>query len=313
MKKIITIFTLAFLIFSLSACNKIQEIKNTDKKIKITTSIVPLASIANYVGWKYVEAHSLVPAGVSPESFNLKPNQMIDIQKSDLIVYLWLEHIDWFLNKAVEGKKNIVLAKDWIELLKWENHDKNKEGGEEEEEHHHHEEEWHDINPHIWSNSANAYIIAKHIVNELVKIQPENAEYFNKNLQSFKSKLELAKNDFIKNTKNKKQNHFINFHDAYGYLYKELNVNETKKHIFRANVLSDPNSSDMKNLIDDIKKDNIKVAFKEPQLDASSLQKLGKEYNLTIFTLDPLGTDESADWYIKNYTNNLKSLENIYK
>jgi len=52
--------------------------------------------------------------------------------------------------------------------------------------------------------------------------------------------------------KGKKQADFIVFHDAYNYLFKELNIDNTKKHIFRSNVLSDPNSNDIKELIDKI-------------------------------------------------------------
>jgi zinc transport system substrate-binding protein len=144
------------------------------------------------------------------------------------------------------------------------------------------------MNPHIWSNIHNASIIAKHISSELTKKDPKHKEYFEKNLTSFKTNLDSLKNDFLKNTKDKNQVNFIVFHDAYGYLFKELGVNETKKHIFRANVVSDPNSAQMKELIDDIKKENIKVAFREPQLNSSNLEKLASEYNLKIFVLDPL-------------------------
>jgi ABC-type Zn uptake system ZnuABC Zn-binding protein ZnuA len=74
MKKLFILFVL---IFVLASCNAEKETNNniqttnvekiteiTDKKeekLKIVTSIIPLASITNYVGGEYVEAISLVP------------------------------------------------------------------------------------------------------------------------------------------------------------------------------------------------------------------------------------------------------------
>ena len=78
-------------------------------------------------------------------------------------------------------------------------------------------------------------------------------------------------------------------------------------------MLSDPNSNDMKELIDEIKHEWIKIAYKEPQLDSSNLTNVSKEYNLEILVLDPLWTDISINWYINNYKKNLKNLEKIYE
>jgi len=321
MKKV---FIVLFMVFMLFSCNgtenkKIDDKIEVNKKIQITTSIIPLASIANYIWWDFVESKALVPSGVSPHSFDLKPKQIIDIEKSDLIVYLNIEHIDWFLDKAIEWKKNVLAVKEGIKILESvaHNHEEHSDKEEHHEEHsekeEHHEKETHSIDPHIWGNSENASIIANKILNELIKISPENKVSFEKNLESFKNELDLIKKSFEEEIKGKKQNNFIVFHDAYNYLFNELNIDNSKKHIFRKNMLNDPNSSQMKELIDEIWELGIKVAFKEPQLDASNLKNLASEYNLEIFVLNPLGEDYSAKWYIENYKNNLKSLLNIYE
>lgn len=315
-KKIFILIVMSFILFS---CNKdvekIEKSPTQNKKIEITTSIIPLASIANYIWWDFVEAKALVPSGVSPHVFDLKPNQLIDIEKSDLIVYLNIEHVDWFLNKAIKSHKNVLSVKDGIELLDSAVHKHEEKGHDEHEEEwdNKHEKEIHSTDPHIWGSAKNASIIANKILNELVKISPENKVYFEENLKSFKNELDLAKKSFEDKIKGKKENNFIVFHDAYNYLFKELGIKQSNKHIFRKNMLNDPNSSEMKKLIDKIWELDIKIAFKEPQLDASNLKNLASDYNLEIFTLNPLGEDESAKWYIKNYKNNLESIFKIYK
>jgi len=339
------IILLLIMSIALVSCNN-TEVKTPEKiketkiekveKIKVMTSIIPLASITNYIGWDLVEAKSLVPSWVSPHWFDLKPNQMVELEKSDLIVFLDLDHIDWFLNKAIENKENILAVKKWIEFLEssedhhdhgdehmdehWEKHDehehdnhKEEHNEEKHEESHDKHEEEHSTDPHIWGNSANAYIIAKSILDQLANISPKNKEVFEKNLELFKLELDTIKKEFEEKRKDKKESDFIVFHDAYNYLFSEFNIKKENKHIFRKNILNEPNSSEMKKLIDEIKEEWIKVAFKEPQLDASNLKKTAYEHNLQIFVLNPLWIDESKDWYINNYKNNLNSLSNIYE
>ena len=309
MKKIFVIIFSLFFLFSCSE-TKTSEIKNTKEnpweKIQITSSIIALASISNYIVWDKGEAKSLVPSWVSPHAFDLKASQILDIEKSDLIVYLWdeLEHIDWFLHKAIENKKNTLDISKNIEIL---------EAEEYEDEEYEHNNDNHSLDPHIWTSSENAKIIAKNILDELVKISPENKEYFEDNYKEFVKELDLLKAEFLENKKDKKEGSFIVFHDAYNYLFDELDISVSSKHVFRKNILSDLNSADMINLIEEIKSENIKIAFKEPQLDASSLKQLWSDYSIDIFVLNPLWTDESKTWYIENYRNNLKSLENIYE
>ena len=103
MKKI---YIILFIFLFLSSCQ--NELKNN----RINASIVPLASISNYIlDWeKNVEP--IIPAGVSPHGFDLKVDEVKNLVDSDLIIYLWIEHIDNFLNKIIDEKKSLNLYWD---------------------------------------------------------------------------------------------------------------------------------------------------------------------------------------------------------
>lgn len=283
--------------------------------IKIETSIIPLASLTNYIGWGFVEVKSIVPAWVSPHGYDLKPEQMVDIAESDLVIYLDLEHIDGFLDKAISNKDKLVVS-EWIELIEWAEHSHEDEEWVEEELHEedeHHEEEGHSVDPHIWNGTKNAIIIAEKITKKLSELSPENKVYFENNLDSLKVELEKVKNDFLVKINGKKQSEFIIFHDAYNYLFDDLWIDSSKRIVFQKSVLSDPNGALMKELIDEIKLHWVKIAYKEPQLSDSNLQKLANEYNLEILILNPLGSDIGKNGYIENYKNNLSALEKTYE
>lgn len=312
MKKIIILLISLFFVFSCinnNWNNTLESEKVKNKKLNISTSIVPIASITNYIAWDFADVKSIIPAWVSPHWFDLKASQMIDIEKSDLVIFLWLDHIDNFLNKVLENKRNIRVFQD-IELLESKKHiheDKNYE------EEHEEEKEVHSVDPHVWTSSINALKIALKIKEELTILMPENKDYFENNYINFKKELENVKNDFLSKVSFKKISEFIVFHDAYNYLFDELSIDNNYKLVFMKSVLSDPSSLEMKELIDEINIHWVNKVFIEPQFKDTNLEKIAWEYNLSIFILDPLWKDDSKDWYINNYKNNLESLEKIYE
>jgi len=322
MIKIFILFIPIFLLFSCN--NNVEKTNITENKkviennisnnvnkeeLKIVSSVIPLSSMINYIWWDYVSVENIVWAWVSSHTFSLSISQMTKIEKSDLVINVWLEHADWFLDKAIVWKDNLKLS-EWINLLdlKEEDHDDNDKHEEEG-----HDEHWIEKDPHIWNSFTNSKIMAENISKKLTELEPKYKDIFEKNLLSFNKELDDLKSNFEEKVKWKKQSKFIIFHNAYNYLFKDLGIDEENKLVFRKNVLSEPNSVEMKKLIDNIKKYNLKVAFVEPQFTDSTLLKIAKEYNIQIFTLDPLWENTSREWFIDNFKNNLDSLYNIYE
>lgn len=304
MKKIVLFLISLFL---LASCQPPKsEVYSTENKIEVVASIVPVASIVNYIWGDYVNVNSLIPAWVSPHNFELKPQDMMNIENSDLIVYLNLDHIDGFLNKNIQNKSILKLA-EWIDLLKTSSHS-----------HEHEEEVWHwddelEIDAHIWTSWKNAIEIATKIQKLLTEVSPSNWVYFQKNLEYFKSEIVELQLEYEREVNKKTQKEFIVFHDAYNYLFQELNIDNNKKLVFKSNVLNEPNSLELKELIDEIKHHWVNTIFKEPQFNDENLAKFASEYKLNVFDLDPLWTDISSRGFIQNYKNNLLNLKNIYE
>jgi len=323
-----------------------QNTPQWEEKIAISASIVPISSIVNTVGWDYVEVENIVPAGVSPHGFDLSAKQLTKISESEKVFMIGLEHIDGFLNKAVSEEKQVHLA-DGMELIEvqwhehnehedeheWEDHDDKHEENSHEEwhegEHHedeheedHHEDEDedehedehnHSADPHVWLGKDNIIEIAQEVRDELTKILPDQEEYFSQNTKAFVWELEKLYSDFEAQTEGKKAKEFIVFHDAYNYLMQSAGINTNLKVPFSKNVLHDTTTAHLAELIEEIQLHEITHAFTEPQFEAGNLQKLANDYNLTIGTLDPLGTNSWINGYLENLKNNLDNLSKIYE
>lgn len=377
MKKCIVALVTLFVLFSCGE-SKSSVVKTIaeGEKIHVTTSIVPLASITNFIGWDNIEVNNLVPAWVSPHGFSLSPQDMIHVQKSDIVFLLGIQDIDGFLFKSLSGVKSIALD-DWLQVLdSVSEHNHDDHAGEEEEhseeehseegheyqyildaqnnhdhdgdwipdhaeeehseedhtedEHEEHEEdwdvnkylseewEWHvhaeaSIDPHVWTGKVNSLIMAKRIQLELSKLQPSQADIFASNYDRFETVLTAIFEDFEKKVEWKTLKEFIVFHDAYNYLLLDAWIDSEKKIVFRSNVMSEPGSAKMKELVDEVKLHGVKEFFIEPQFESKALDNLAQENGATIFRLDPLGNGIDAGNFLENISANLEALSNIYE
>ena len=295
--------------------------------ITVSSSIIPLSSVINTVGWDYVEVNNIIPAWVSPHGFDLSVKQMLQVEKSEIVFLTWLEHIDGFLEKAVEEERQVHLA-DGIELLESsrhdhheedEHHDNEYEGNNHSEDEHkndHEDEEGHeahDTDPHVWLGKENIIVIANKVRDHLSELMPEQAEYFQANTESFEIELEKIYSDFASQTSGKTPTEFIVFHDAYNYLMQSVGMDLNLKVPFSENILHETGAAHMAELIEEVEIHGVKYVFKEPQFSDGNLQKFVNEYVLELGTLDPLGTDPWASGYIYNIQSNLETLSKVYE
>lgn len=290
-------------------CNisKEEEKIVDNKKLQITTSIVPIASIVEVIGGENVSVTSLIPAWISPHGFDVSPKDLIALEQSDKVFVLYQNSSDSFLDQYKSNSNTIALGKK-IEKLSAQWHD------------HNHEDDKEEINneelstdPHIWTWPKNGIILAQEILLALQNSDPKNSGIFQKNYDTFSEKLETINNNFIEKNKQKIQKEFIVFHDAYNYILQDLEIQQDKKVVFQENVLSRSNIAEYKEFIDEIELHGIDVFFKEPQFELSAIKDIISKNNIWVFTLDPLGSSQDNNGYIQTLEKNINALQNIYE
>ena len=311
MKKL---FLVIALLFILSSCNNsnLETKIDTKKETLITSSISPISSIVNEISDSSIKTNTIVPIWVTPHWFDMKVQEARNISDSKIVFTIW-SWLDSFLDSSLEGKYSVVLS-DFVQLKKQKVHHHDEHENENDE----HADEEHEENelvndPHIWLWIENTSIIAEKVYEELTKLDFSKKDFYKSNLNSFNSELTKLTNDFEKFSKNKKTKNFIVFHDAYNYLFDDLKIDQTKKSIFEETPGEEPSTAEFKELVDLIKKNNIKIIFKEPELSSKIVDVLEKDYWLKVLELSPLGKSDKKWAYLENLKQNLEVLKNIYE
>ncbi|RKY90492.1 MAG: hypothetical protein DRQ13_12555 [Ignavibacteriae bacterium] len=173
------IFIIAFLLIS--------NILFAADKINVVTTLSTYANIAKYIGKDKVDVHYIVQGDQDAHFVRPKPSFAVLLSKADLFVStgldleLWVPSlVDMSKNDKIRsGQQGFVAAYDGINLLDKPDVLSRSEGG------------LHIYgNPHLTTNPLNFKIIAENITIGLEKIDPQNSDYYRKNLKQFADEID---------------------------------------------------------------------------------------------------------------------------
>lgn len=185
MKRIVCLLTALMLI--LSGCTSQEPAKNDKKSVVVT--IFPLYDwVREIVGdSEGIELTLLMNKGVDLHNYQASASDIIKITDSDLFIYNGGESDEWIEDILKENKKlNSFSVMESIEdLLKQE---EEKEGMQEDEHEQVHEEG--EFDEHIWLSLKNAKASCNIILNELVKLDPENKDKYQANYDRYINELD---------------------------------------------------------------------------------------------------------------------------
>jgi zinc transport system substrate-binding protein len=140
------------------------------------------------------------------------------------------------------------------------------------------------LDPHIWTSPNNVKIIAKNILDQLIKQDPENKTFYTNNYQEFILKINNL-NDKIKSIlKDRKNTKFMVFHPAWGYFSKQYNLIQIPIEIDGKS----PKPKDLIKIIKEAKKQNIKAILTAPEFSIKAANQIAKQLNIQVKQISPL-------------------------
>lgn len=291
MKKRIIAGCLALLMGAmLIGCNTKKDTgSELNEKLNVMVSIYPLKEFTEKIAGDKVEVTCLVPDNMEPHDYEPKTKDFEKLSKSNLFIYNGLGMESWVdqVNKTLEGSNvDILNASDGIDVR--------MEGDVED--------------PHIWLSLKNAEIESESIKNELIKLDADNAEYYEKNYEEFKNELEELYNEYSPKFENLTKKDFITGHAAFGYLCREFNLQQRSVENLYGG--GEPTPKQLQELVTFCKENNIKTIFSESLASQKVSETLANEVDAQVVPILTLEAKEDD----KDYTSAMRyNLEEIYK
>src|SRR5919106_307060 len=174
-------------------------------QVKVVASFYPIFEFVEKVGGNRVDTTSLIPVGIEPHDFDPTVQQIRNAQTADMVV---------FNGAGFEAEQLINMnAKFVVDTSKGLNLTRTSDG--QDEENGNVDDTL--IDPHIWLDPLLAKQQVEQIRDGLIQVDAKNAEYYNKNANSFIAELDNLDRTIRERLSNCEKKDFIAFHDAFGY------------------------------------------------------------------------------------------------
>ncbi|MCR5118412.1 MAG: metal ABC transporter substrate-binding protein [Lachnospiraceae bacterium] len=193
-KKIICVLACAAALLGMSACGSDRVNAETNGKLNIVTTIFPEYDwVRNILGEnaEHAELTMLLDSGVDLHSFQPTAEDILRISTCDVFIYVGGESDSWVKDALKEVANKDMVVVDMLESLgdavKEEELVEGMQGEEEEDEAE--EEEGPEYDEHIWLSLRNAASACRVIEAAMEKADPEHADEYSKNADSYIEKL----------------------------------------------------------------------------------------------------------------------------
>jgi len=291
MKKIISIFItfflVIFLVVFLAERNVSSEGSVANEKVKIVATLFPQYDFVKQIGKDRVDVKLLLPPGTETHTYDPSPKDIININESDIFVYTGDYMEPWAKNIAsnIEEKVTVIDASNKAIYIKEEHSHDNEEHGEHK----------HEYDPHIWLDISNAKIMVDNILEALIQIDSENKEYYIKNANEYKRKLDSLDQAFEETINHSKRN-IICFGDKFSYMYFVEAYNLDYISVYDSCLAeAEPSISKLLEIEEQIQKENIPVVFYESLSEGKIAKQIANDMKIKALVFSSVHTVSSEE------------------
>lgn len=248
--------------------------KKNAKENMLSVSIEPQKYFLDaLVGDKFI-VNTAIPSGANPETYDPSPAQMVNIGKSKIYFKLGkMGFENTWLNNISSNNKDMAIVDCSVGIVPI------SDGG-------HHGED-----PHIWSSPKTVSIIAKNMYNGLIQADSQNRDYYLDRYNNLEKHI-LNTDSIIRSCLDSSDTKsFIIYHPALSYFANEYGLNQYSIEVEGKS----PSPRELAQLIQQGKKDGVKVVFLQEEFDEKNAEVIAKELDAQIVRINPLAYDWSDE------------------
>jgi ABC-type Zn uptake system ZnuABC Zn-binding protein ZnuA len=237
----------------------------TNDRLKVVTTVAPITSLAENIGGTRIELDGFVPEGTNSHTFEPAPSDVGLLEDADLIIVNGLQLEEPTLELAETTDAEILRLGD--ETLSEDEYKYDFSFPEDEGK----------PNPHLWPNPGLTMDYAALIRQKLVQLDPENSEYYQTNYEALVARLDDLQSAMEEATATvpEENRKLLTYHDSWAYWAPVYGF--TVVGAIQPSDFSEPSASEVADLIDQIKEEDIPAIFGSEVFPSDVLETIANE------------------------------------
>jgi len=299
--------------------NRIKNIEIKNDEIQIVTTLFPQYDFARKILGDKGKVSLLLPSGTETHSYEPTPLDIMQINKSDIFIYTGDNMEPWAATIAESIDSNTVILDVSKNITLVDKHDiEEYEKITFKEEHNHEEEHNHSADPHIWLNLDNAVIMIENIKNEIIALDKNNEEYYEKNASAYIKEIKELSKQFDQVSKELADKTIVFAGPfAYSYFIDRYKINYVSAYESCGEDV-EPSVSKIKEIITYIKDNQINTIYYKELSNGNVASMIAADTSAEMKIFNTLANPDKASFdrgetYISIMKENLEALKSLIK
>lgn len=266
------------------------------KKLRVITTLTDLASLTREVGGDKVDVEALARGYQDPHFVEPKPSFLLKLRSADLLIIVGLDlEIGWLpplITQSGNGKIQVgapgyLDVSQFAEILEIPQGKLTRAEG-----------DVHPLgNPHYWLDPDNARRIAKGIAAKLSELDPDDTAFFQQREKDFEKRLAEADLKWRAEMMPYRGKQIVTYHRSWPNFAKHFGLDVEGYIEPRPGI--PPTPSHTIDLVNLMKRENIKVVLVEPYFDLKTPNSIGSMTGAKVVQMMPSvgGKPEITDYF----------------
>ena len=265
-------------------------------KLNVMTTTEDLASIAREIGGDHITVDSMAKGYQDPHFVEAKPSFILKLQKADVLICVGRElEIGWLpplIQQSRNGKIQVG-AQGYLDaslgatILEIPSGNITRAMG-----------DVHPLgNPHYWMDPENGKRIAREIADKLSELRSGDSAFYQQQLTSFTTRLDAAERRWLAQMAPYKGTKMVTYHRSFPNLAERFGLDIVGYVEPRPGIPPTPQHT--LDLINEMKRQNVKLVLVEPYFDMKTPMSIGRETWAQVLVMPPSvgGVKEVPDYF----------------
>ena len=282
--------------FAACMLSLVVPIAGAEDKLTVIMTTEDLASIAREVGGDRITVESIARGYQDPHFVEAKPSFILKLQKADILVAVGRDlEIGWLppliqqsRNAKVQvGGSGYVDASLKARILEIPQGQITRAEG-----------DVHPLgNPHYWLDPENGKLVAKEIADKLSQLRPGDRAFFEQRLTDFTARVAEAEKRWESMMAPYKGTKVVTYHRSFPNFAERFGLDVIGYVEPRPGIPPSPQHT--LDLINDMKRQNVKLVLVEPYFDLKTPNSIGRATGAEVLVMPPSvgGVKEVTDYF----------------